>query len=191
MPAAVLDFYEPEEIEALARAARRPAPTAGRPVVRDRRRGARVARLGGSPGRRALPRRGLHRDATRRAARAALGGRRPRRPPRDRPPRRQRQHRRARRRAGRHGRCRSPTPRPRRSPGWPTAATTPTANDYVFCSRLGRRLDPSAVRRRYKPPATPRACDRCAFTRCATPPARSWLARPARTSSRHSSGTRG
>ena len=23
-------------------------------------------------------------------------------------------------------------------------------NDYVFCSRLGRRLDPSAVRRRYK-----------------------------------------
>jgi len=110
-----------------------------------------VASLGGSSGRRALPRRRLHRDATRRAARAALGGRRPRRPPRDRPPRRPA--------ANVEGPneelagaspCRLPTQRPAHSPGWPTVATTTARNDYVFCSRLGRRLDPSAVRRRYK-----------------------------------------
>ena len=149
MPAAVLDFYEPEETEALARAAACGAHR-GTPRLRDRRRRARVARLGGSPGRRALPRRGLHRDATRRAARAALGGRRPRRPPRDRPPRRQRQRRRAHEElAGTSPAARRPRGRGTRPAGRPWRLHRP-ANDYVFCSRLGRRLDPSAVRRRYK-----------------------------------------
>ena len=53
-------------------------------------------------------------------------------------------------RAGRRGSSRSPTPPPTRSPGCRRAATTPQREDYVFCSRLGRRLDPSAVRRRFK-----------------------------------------
>jgi AbrB family looped-hinge helix DNA binding protein len=64
-------------------------------------------------------------------------------------------------------------------------------DDYVFCSRLGRRLDPSAVRRRYKRARDAAACDRCAFTRCDMQRARWSLARPAPTSSRRSSGTRG
>ncbi len=54
---------------------RRPSGAAAR---RARRRRGRMAGVGGSPGRRALPRRRLHGHAPRRAARAALGGRRPR-----------------------------------------------------------------------------------------------------------------
>ena len=45
---------------------------------------------------------------------------------------------------------RSPTSRRARSRASPTVATTRLRDDYVFCSRLGRRLDGSAVRRRYK-----------------------------------------
>jgi len=81
--------------------------------------------------------------------------------------------------------------RPRHSPGWPTVATTPPGT--TTCSARGSAAawtpPPSGDATRTR--GTPPACDRCAFTLCATPPARSWLARRARISCRHSSGTPG
>jgi site-specific recombinase XerD len=74
-PAAVLDFYEPEEVETIALRSRRrvtPWRTAGQPEYRRDR----VAGTRGRTGRRAVPPGRLHRPAPRRADRAALGGHR-------------------------------------------------------------------------------------------------------------------
>ena len=77
LPAAALDFFEPEEIEALARRRR------GAHRKEAIGRGGKLMDLGpeelvarcrrGRPGRRALPRARLHRAAARRGARAAVG----------------------------------------------------------------------------------------------------------------------
>ena len=45
-------------------------------------------------------------------------------------------------------------------------------DDYVFCNALGRPLDGSALRRRYKRARDAAACARCAGTTSATPSAR-------------------
>jgi site-specific recombinase XerD len=57
---------------------------------------------------------------------------------------------RARPRAGRRASSHSPIPAAEAFQRLLARGTTPQREDYVFCSRLGRRLDPSAVRRRFK-----------------------------------------
>lgn len=63
--------------------------------------------------------------------------------------------------------------------------------DYVFCSRLGRRLDRSAVRRRYTRARDAAGLRALRFHALRHQQARSSRARPVRTSCRPSSGTRG
>ena len=124
------------------------APTGGDEAP-DRRGRGRGARRGGPPGRRAVPDRGVHRSAPRRTACTPVGRRRPR-------DRRLVVHR------ALSDRVEGPTK------SWqarfvpiadPAAAGVRTArraqrfigpDDYVFCSRLGRPLDGSALRRRFK-----------------------------------------
>ena len=115
------------------------------------------------------------RASARRAPRPAVGGRRPHRPAARRPPRRSAQHR------GADEELAGAVHPARRSAAeafarLPAAATTP-ARDYVFCSRLGRRLDgaarPPALQartRRDRPsaPALPRAAPRRRHARRAT-----------------------
>jgi integrase len=52
------------------------------------------------------------------------------------------------------------------------------ADDYVLVSRFGRRLDPSALRRRYKRGCAAAACGLFGFTGFGTPPAALWRGRP-------------
>jgi integrase len=63
-------------------------------------------------------------------------------------------------------------------------------DDYVFCSRLGRRLDPQPCVAASRQPATRPGCARCASTHCAVLQAASSRGTPTRASSRSSLGIR-
>jgi len=97
---------------------------------------------------------------------------------------------RVRQRAGRHDSSRSRDPAAEALERLHARGDYTSREDYIFCSRLGRRLDPSAVRRRFKAARDAAGYAHCASTPYATPPAASSPDMPTRASSRSSLDTR-
>ena len=166
-----LDFFSPEEVEALARALADGLPPRPR-CAGGERRGGRRARRRRPPGRRAGAGRRVHRPAPRRAGRAALARRRLPASQARRSARGQRGRRSVSTKSRRAREVPLPTRPPARSTACRSAATSraPTTTSSPTASAAASTARRCAAAS--SAPATPPASARCGSTTCGTPTAR-------------------